>query len=387
MAPRTIAMLFLIIGCGPPASPPVAPTPAEAGPDFCRVNPGGATARDTVLVASPRQEADRLIFRQRHISPVRLDCEGRLRPGFATAWTADSGGRFWTLELDSTVDAGRLAAAWRSGMPAAAALQPAGVEAVLAVDTHRLAIVLREAYQTLPPVFADPALAVERRATSAVFQPLPAGGDARDALDHGADLLETADPALLEYAAANPDFLVTPLPWTRTYVLLVPSGSTAFASLVEGDSATFRKALARDAVQGEAREATPPFWWEPFPACRSMPTVTGGTPANATVLYFKEDQAARSLAERVVALSATSGASARGLDSTSLATALSAGRGGAFVLSLPRIALVPCREIATWPAGAAAVPLVETRSRLVVRRDVPPLQVDWDGAVWVEPGP
>jgi hypothetical protein len=382
-------MLLLIVGCAPPASPPVAPTPAETGPDLCRVNPGGTTTRDTVRVASPSHEADRLIFRQRHISPVRLDCQGRLRPGFATAWSADSGGRFWTLQLDSTLDAPRIAAAWRSGMTASAVLQPAGVEAVLALDAHRLAVILRDAYATLPPVLADPGLGVERRATSLVFQPLPAGADARDALDRGADLLETADPSLLEYASASPDFLVAPLPWSRVYVLLLPPGSTGFESLVEGDSAAFRRALARDAVQGEAREATAPFSWEPRPACGSPPAATtaGSSPAGAPVLYFKEDPVARSLAERVVALSATPGATARGLDSTALTTALAAGRGAAFVLSLPRIALVPCREMAAWPAGAMVVPLVETRSRLIVRRDVPPLQVDWDGAVWVEPSP
>jgi hypothetical protein len=252
-----------------------------------------------------------------------------------------------------------------------------------------LAVTLRDAHDSLPSVFADPALAMERRSASPVFEPLAAGGDARDALDRGADLLETADPSLLEYASANPDFLVVPLPWIRTYVLVLPPGKAGFESLVQGDSAAFRWALASDAVQGEAREAAAPFWWEPRPLCDSAPVgaSTASSPADATIIYPREDRVARSLAERLVALSAIPGASARGLDSAALAGALAASRGGAFVLSLPRIALVPCREMASWPAGAAVVPLIETRSRLIVRRGLSPLEVDGDGAVWVKPAP
>ncbi len=385
MAPRTIALL-LILGCGPAPSPPVAPSPAEATPDACRINPGGATNGDTVRVASAGPEAERLISRQRHVPLVRLDCEGRLRPGLATTWSSDTSHRIWTLELDSTLEATRVIMEWQSRPLTGAALQSAGVQAVQPLDSHRISVTVRDPFDSPPTVFADPLFALDRPEMPPVFQPLPTAGDARDALDRGADLLETADPSLLEYAARNPEFLVTPLPWTTTYVLLIPHGSAAFQSLVEGDSIVFRKSLASDVVQGEAREALPPFWWEAL-TCGSRPRLSPGIRAKATVLYSKNDPVARSLAERVVALSAAAGASARGADSAALLQALTTAQESAFVLALPRIALVPCRETGGWPAGATVVPLVETRSRLIVRRKVPPLEVEWDGTVRPVPAP
>jgi hypothetical protein len=51
----------------------------------------------------------------------------------------------------------------------------------------------------------------------------------------------------------------------------------------------------------------------------------------------------------------------------------------AFVVPVPWQALVPCREIAAWPAGATVVPLIDTRRSVVVRRGVPPITVDFDG--------
>jgi hypothetical protein len=53
--------------------------------------------------------------------------------------------------------------------------------------------------------------------------------------------------------------------------------------------------------------------------------------------------------------------------------------GIAYVVPVPRTALVPCREIAGWPAGATVVPLIETRRSVVVRRGVQPLTVEYDG--------
>lgn len=394
MFPRTTGWLLLVVagaagGCGGAPTPPIAPPPAQAGPDPCRVNPGGTTSPDTVFIAGPVRLVDQMIFRQRHASPVRLDCEGRLRPGLATSWTADSGGRIWTLALDATADsAGQLAAQWNSAEPSAAALRLAGVNAVEPLDARRMAVVLHEPHDTLPAVFADPVLAVERRGRFPVFRPVPTS-DPRDALDRGADFLITDDPSVAEYASANPGLLITPLPWARSYVLVLPHGVAGFDSLVQGDSAGFRTALARDAVPADARAAAAPFWWETRTACGGPSTTTGvashsGGPA---IVYPRGDRIARALAERLVALSTTPRVSVRGLDSTAFAGAFTAGRGQAFVLSLPRVAPVPCRELAGWPMGATVVALVETRSRLVVRRGLPPLEVDWDGGVWMPPAP
>jgi hypothetical protein len=103
-----------------------------------------------------------------------------------------------------------------------------------------------------------------------------------------------------------------------------------------------------------------------------------GSPA---VLYSRSDPVARALAERLVALSELPGAIARGVGPSELATALHTGTGRAYVVALPRRALVPCREIAAWPPGAVALALIDTRARLILRNGVPPLEVDYDGAI------
>src|SRR5439155_581463 len=80
----------------------------------------------------------------------------------------------------------------------------------------------------------------------------PAGGDQRDLLDAGVDLLVTDDPGAVAYAATRADFSSVPLPWDRTYVLLAPVPVRAPAPILED--------LARHVVRVEARPASPPFW-------------------------------------------------------------------------------------------------------------------------------
>jgi hypothetical protein len=72
---------------------------------------------------------------------------------------------------------------------------------------------------------------------------------------------------------------------------------------------------------------------------------------------------------------------ARGAAAAELSNRLRAGNDRAYVLALPRNALVPCRELARMPAGATILPLVDTRSTVVLRRGSPPLTVEWDGAI------
>jgi hypothetical protein len=42
---------------------------------------------------------------------------------------------------------------------------------------------------------------------------------------------------------------------------------------------------------------------------------------------------------------------------------------------------VPCRERATWPAGAEILPLIDTRMTAVVRQGAPALEIQWDGTL------
>jgi hypothetical protein len=145
------------------------------------------------------------------------------------------------------------------------------------------------------------------------------------------------------------------------------------------DTTTFRAALAADAVHAEARPAQAPYWWmgaqcdDPRRSIRSKP--------GSTVAYPRDDQVARDLAARLVAMANAPEVVARPLDPSQFAAALRAGTDRAYIVPLSRRALVPCREMAGWPLTADPFALIDTRARLVLREGVPPLEVEYDGAL------
>jgi hypothetical protein len=385
----------------PPPTPAEPPEPPE--PSACVVTRGDSAARDTISIALaesvdsahapvPGNDAERLLFRQRYESPIRLDCEGGAHPGLATSWIRDSSGRAWTLvfRADSSALSGepltadRLAAEWRSREAAAMALQWAGVESVAPLDQHRLVVNLAQPQERVPEVLADPALAMPAggRRASHPFVSVSKSGDLRDALDRGADIVQSGDPALVEYAKSRADRLTVPLPWNKTYVLLLPAGSNGLDSIVGTDSAAFRSELARDAVHGDARGAEPPFWWvNPRGCSRSAPASVPAAQPSGAVVYSRDDRIGRDLAERIVALAPIPGITARGLSPADLLGSLQVGRERGYVLALPRWPVVPCRELASWPPGVSVLPLVDTRLTAIVARDMPRVTVDWDGAL------
>jgi hypothetical protein len=169
--------------------------------------------------------------------------------------------------------------------------------------------------------------------------------------------------------------VVHPLPWSRIYALVVPAGQRGFEELIPGDSAAFRAALARDAVRVDARPAGGKYWWSDADAC---PEVEASPTTTVRGLWVtaqdRDDPVGRAIAERLVALSSKPLRVSGGP-----IPAIRSEHGRAYIVPLPRTALVPCREIAAWPAGAEVVPLIETRRSVVVRRGVPPLTVEFDG--------
>ncbi len=397
LRPCLAGALLAVAGSGCGGSGPVAPVPRPVAAAECVVR-GGDSARAGELLVALAEPRDSVLLGHREVdTPIRLDCLGRPRPGLASAWSRDSTGRAWTLTL---AEAGAVAGAWRRSPEASATLRFAAVESVVPLDDRRLVVTFRQPHDSLPGLFADPALGVARDSLAPLglardsvarlpLRAIPAR-DPRDAIDQGADIVRTADPGVLDYAASRSGSSVIPLPWDRTYALVVPPGSSGLGGIEGADTAAFRAALAGDAVRTEARGAIGPFWWTTVdcaphlsghsPPSPSVPSQSSPSRTPA-VLYYRDDETARGLAARLVAMSEVSDAVARGVGPAELAAALRAGTARGYVVALPRRALVPCREIAGWPPGARAFALIDTRARLVLRDGVPPLEVEYDGAL------
>lgn len=398
---------------------------------------------DPANAPRPSNESERLLFRQVYETLVRVDCRGRVTPGLAASWRLDADGRTWLLTLrddarfwDGTpVTPADVRAGWTRGgsddlLPAVGRL----VHSVAPVDDRVLAVIPRRQRPDAPIALAHPDLAIARslggslwplgtradrsaaashpsagtanaeiaitRDAGPVLRFVPAPRDTRDLLDAGVDLLLTRDPATLDYAATLPHVRSVPLEWRRTHVLVSPGRSPAAPSL----SAQARQALADDAVRGEARGAAEPFWWQDLEGCDVAPPRPGDSAApTPRVVYDAADEAARDLAERLVGLGRVSspaaaallevllpdrsrrvGLRAAGLAGEPLALARRRGADAAYVLSLDRVPIDPCRDIATavedapWLEPGSIVPLVDTRLRAIVRRGRSGVNADWD---------
>jgi len=438
-----------VIAIGLAACSSVRPAAPVAPATTCVIGTSRAVAGDTIAIAAmapvdwshvpePTNAAERLVFAQLYETLVDVDCEDRARPGLAASWTLDAtrtritlslrnGARFWS---GKAVTANEVLAAWR----ATADRSPSSARRVRAIANGTTVVDERTLLVSLPDtawlVLADPALAIyEPQATARVpdgsgpFRPAeqsvstPPGAsvltpivasadpnllirrtpsdDPRDAIDAGADLLVTADPTAVSYAAARAHFTTVPLPWTRTYVLALPDAASKLGALFLGpDSASLalRSSLARDAVRAEARAAQSPHWSEGTDGCTaaidSRPPASAADRRSNRVVYRRDDPAARGLAERLVALDSRSVAA--GLAPNDFALALRDGGDVAYVVDLPRVSLSSCDDrsalhsSAPWLASAGGgvaklVPLIDTRETAIMSRDGVSATVDWNG--------
>jgi hypothetical protein len=346
-----------------------------------------------------------------------VDCTGRVRPALAQTWRSEDGGRVWTLTLrpDARFWDGvaltpqAIAQSWAADSAIGPTVQAAGILAIAASGENDLRLTLSQPRDSLPPTLADRALALTRKGPdrklvgTGHYRPTVTGGssvtllpadsgthnvvrvlatrDLRDLLDAGADLVVTDDPATLDYAVARPELSAVPLPWSRTYVLVVPN--RAGLVLDSASSGRLRETLAHDVVRVDARAAEPPFPWSRCSGPLASPPTAA--PASGRIGYPADDRTARELAARIVAVGAAPARSIVGLDSASLRESIRAAREPAYVLSVPKTPLIPCRGPILWPADVTIVPLVETRAHAIVRRGAPPITVDWDGALRLAP--
>jgi hypothetical protein len=384
--------------------------------ESCVLSTGAVSARSPTITIGlsdavdprhapvPRNDAERLVFRHLYETPVRIDCEGHVLPELAERWAKDDGGRRWTFRL-------RDGAQFWDGVPVTAqdlVFGKGGVGYTLgALETRVVTVSFAKEKDDVPPLLADPGLAVtkpapdsswpigtgaywatsgtttaqEIRAHSAhgdtlVFK-FATSGDARDLLDAGVDLLVTRDRALRDYAATLKDLTVVALPWDRTYVYITAeAGGTRFDGLEQ-------------AVRAEARRAEGGFWWLDLRGCGiGGAAPQGSSPPASTgqrrILYSRADPTARELAGRLAALTH---AVATGRAPDDLNDAIAAGKDWGYILALPRMPADVCRSakdlLPMWPATFTA--LVDTRPTAIVRRGVAHWTVDQDGTVHVAP--
>jgi hypothetical protein len=422
---------------------------------------------------SAPDEGGRIVTRQLYETLVEVDCEGAVHPGLATSWSYDDEGRRWrfTLRPDarfwdgSPVTAEAVVRAWLSTDRLAEARRgaPRFVSSSVSAPLE-LGVVLRDP-TTFAERFARPALAVTgpgrvggwplgsgpyrpsepgaggarsgeirlvaRAADAPGLTFVPAqGADARSALDAGADVVVSSDPAVLAYARALPDVTITPLPWSRTYVLAAPEGDAWGSEAPPTAPADALEGLARGAVRAEARPTTPPFWWrEGGCVHEALPGSTGSagvvrsvppdpaTPSVRRIVYPRGDAVAQGIAERLVALASRGGAVpawlmtavsglasgagtivAAGLAPERLARAVRRSEVLAFVVPVPRAPGGPCASAllavedettgALFAPGARLriTPLVDVRPSLILRRGVDGIALDGDGTLRFLPG-
>lgn len=438
----TLAAGFLACGlvaaaCGGarPAEHAEAPAPTAAE---CVLAPGRATPAETLTVAAagpvdprhapaPETDAERLLFSALYEPLVRADCGARVVAALAATWESGDGGRRWTFTLREDarfwdgvpVTARDVHASW-TAREAAGFVGPwdgTVAEAVTIAGERTLIVRLARPRSDAPLPLAHPTLAVAKAvrglrwplgtgpywldestaglaASPAFGQARPvlllrplATGDARDLVDSGVDALVADDPATLAYAGTRPELRAAPVPWDRIYVVLAPPALRRVLDAARGEG-TWR------AVRAESRPAEGPFWWERVRACPRAPAAGPrppiAHPTPARVAYLRGDRTAQDLAARLVALAAGD-TRAVGLPPAEFPAELRRGLGGAFVLPLPRSVFDPCVAWwalvarAPWVAGLdpadAVVPVLDTRRRVVVRRAVPGLAVEWDGGV------
>ena len=392
----------------------------------------------------PTNESERLLFRQLYETLVRVDCSGRARPGFAASWRSDDNGKTWLVTLDESarfadgtpVTADDVRASWMS-TASAAELRPEVnrlVQSIVRVSDQTLSIALWRPGIDAPLALAHPDLAIAKviadsgwpvgtrptriapestpQVMTLVRDHLPpirflvAPGDPRDLLDRDVDLLLTRDRAALNYAATLPQFHSLPLPWQRTYALLMPGLERSAPPL--SDQA--RQVLAVDAVRGEARGAQGPLWWQGVTDCQVASSPLQGRPLEPRIVYDADDGAARDLAERFVGLGRASGPAASaildallpdrprrayrraiGLTGETLARAVRLGRDAGYVLGIEREPLDACGSLkalvdrAPWLDPGSLVPLIDTRLHAVVRRGRSGLSREWDGGILIAP--
>ena len=407
---RIGGMLALVVATACAGAPPASPPAPTASATSCDIVAPLANAPDTIRIAltdpvmvgraeGPVNFSEALLGAHLYESLVRLDCTGVLQPGLAVAWLRESerwafrvrsdallwdGAPLtaamvvsaWPLPRDEwlpTVSAdGRVTVRVPDGSSLDALAQP---RAAIRIGGPGGGIPMGSGPYGIAGLRPDGILVAPAggsRSPVLAFRRV-AGADLRDVLDGGTDMLVTDVPAVADYAAGLQGFDVVALPWDRTYVF-------ASSAWVSGTAlADERVALARDVVPAAARPADPAEWPSAVAECKAVAPASGRAEADSSlhILYDRDDPIGRSLAERIVALSADRRLTGLGVSREDLLARLADGRDQGYLVAVLRRLADPCTVQALERVGA--VPLIDVRRTLIVRRGIAHIAVDGFG--------
>lgn len=437
-----VLLSLLVGGCGVVAGG--SPVPE----DPCRIHSRGEGEGvvpvigvvDPVELArrgAPRSDGEGLLFATVHPPLARLDCSGALRPGVAAGWEplpAVDGAVGWRLGIPGPRERGDAVARGLAG-PA-----PEGGVLVTGVERTAAGVVVRLRGEGLeadgPRVLAERRLVPVAGGSGGWGSPLSGlrlepvaapgpgatlhllagdgaaerllalvrvvpGGDARDLLDDGADLVLTRDPRAVAWASSREGLRVVELPPDRVYRMALPGGGPG--------------ELPRELSAGLVRDVVPlgriPSGGSPPPTgtCPATPPPLPSAPYEALrprVVHPLGDVTARALAERMAALAGPGGAAPLaalagrapgsgsppvlqvvGLDPAGFEAALREGRDVAYLFPEPVRPAAPCNWAASrfrripWLHRGSLLSLVEVGPRALMAEGAPALAVDGTGAV------
>ncbi len=425
--PRLLAAL-LLAGCGGTA-------PRPAPPAWCPdvpVDAGGPTGVLTVAllesirpenVPSPINDSEALVFRHVYEGLTDVDCSGDPVPALAESWGSEDGGLTWTFRIregalftdGGPVSASGVLEAWRRsrriarGDPARFALWRDVLLRDVTASGLTLTIRLAAADPDLPRLLATDEFAVYRSAPRGwpggtrgrairdryerdrtVWSVEDAAGevrfvlmpkaDPRDAMLPDVDLLVTRQRAALAHFAALADVRLTPLPWSRSYLV---SATTAWPA---GPPDDVRRELAEQVLRSTARPADS-ILLDPLDGTGAVARGPDATriAASRSLVAPAPDADAVTLAERIASRWARDlgpvVVAPRHAEGVTQAAALGE---APVVLGLargPAVAAHQRRRIEALAPGGAALPepLVCTRATVVSRAEVTGLTWGYDG--------
>ena len=417
-----------------------------------------ALADKPVLVAAPvpSNESERVLFRALYETPVDVRCDGVVVPSLAESWTGPDSAGVWTIVLrkgarfsdGSPLLARHVIESWEKaghaprptpgqGGPAGSTMNKFVFRAVgeraVAIDpglythlfpehlAHPEFAVVRSTRRGAAPTGSGPWMIAngnvqERGKTvclrnryypappsgsdSLIFDFRNAGLDARDLPFGELDMVVLRERQAVSFASALPSFADKPLPWDRTYVLILrhtPNKGPLRALL---NRPGFLESLARDVVGEDARAVTPEMADRlDLKACAPEKDGRDGNRSKGTfqpglILYPEDDPNAAGIAARIAALARNPGDHLPSI----IATKMTKGESPDFrpedTSAIVHLLRVPVAEICTgadsWlqsvPPNSGfhrkdflspdIVPLVESRPHLFAREGLAGLSLD-----------